>query len=201
MCSEGQRGDERWSVGSAHPSTDAAGNFLLANPPVGASQLLLIDGGPASSPGKSLPVIPYKVTIVAGQANTLGFTPYLHFQKTTGLVDISNSSVQRVVTQDDLPGYQMTVPAGVTITGWDGQPNAQVSIRKVPADRAPLPPFPADRYSPTLFMYYFGKAGGGTPSQPVPITYPNDLDIPPGTQAELWYYDEAPDGSRPNQWA
>ena len=70
---------------------------------------------------------------------------------------------QRVVTQDDLPGFQMTLPAGVTVTGWDGQLNTQVAIRQVPADRAPLPPFPADRYSPTLYMYSFGKQGGGTP--------------------------------------
>jgi hypothetical protein len=60
---------------------------------------------------------------------------------------------------------------------------------------------PADSYSPTLYMYYFGKQGGGTPSQPVPVTLPNDLDVPPGTQLQLWYFDEAPDGSRPNQWA
>ena len=42
------------TLGTLNTTTDAAGNFLLANPPVGASQLLLIDGGPASSPGKSL---------------------------------------------------------------------------------------------------------------------------------------------------
>ena len=50
-------------------------------------------------------------------------------------------------------------------------------------------------------MDYFGKPGGGTPSEPIPVTLPNDLDLPPGAQAELWYFDEAPDGSRPNQWA
>ncbi len=77
-------------LGTLQTTTDDAGNFLLANPPVGPDQLLFIDGGPASTPGKSFPIVPYKVTIVAGQANTLGFTPYLHFQKTTGLVDISN---------------------------------------------------------------------------------------------------------------
>ena len=77
---------------------DDAGNFLLLNPPVGADQLLLVDGGPASTPDKSFPIVPYKVTIVAGQANTLGFTPHLHAQKTTGTVAISNSSLERVVT-------------------------------------------------------------------------------------------------------
>lgn len=189
------------TLGTVQVTTDDGGNFLLLNPPVGADQLVFIDGGPASSPGRSLPIVPYKVTIVAGQANTLGFIPHLHFQKTTGLVDISNSAVQRIVTDPDIPGFQMTIPAGVTITGWDGQPNQQISVRRVPMDRAPLPPFPADRVAPVLYMDYFGKPGGGTPSAPIPITFPNDLDLPPGTQVELWYFDEAPDGSRPSQWA
>ena len=189
------------TLGTLQGPTDDAGNFLLLNPPAGADQLLLVDGTPASTAERNYPIIPYKVTIVAGQANTLAFTPHLHVQKTTGLVDISNGSVQRIVTDPSLPGLEMRVPAGVTITGWDGQPNTQVSLRKVPLDRNPLPPLPADRVVSSLYMYYFGKPGGGTPSAPVPIRFPNDLDLPPGTQVELWYYDEAPDGSRPNTWA
>jgi YD repeat-containing protein len=106
-----------------------------------------------------------------------------------------------VVTDPNPPGFKITIPAGVSITGWDGQPNTQVAIRKVPLDRNPLPPFPGDRVVSSLYMYSFGKQGGGTPSAPVPITYPNDLDLPPGTQVELWCYNEAPDGSRPNAWA
>jgi RHS repeat-associated protein len=181
--------------------TDDGGNFLMQNPPVGADQLLFIDGGPASTPGRSLPIVPYKVTIVAGQNNTLGFIPRLHFQKTTGFVDISNSAVERVVTDPELPGFMMTIPTGATITGWDGQPNTKVSVRRVPIDRTPLPPVPADSIAPVVYMDFFDKPGGGTPSEPIPITYPNDLGVPPGTQVELWYYDEAPDGTRPNQWA
>lgn len=189
-------------LGILQVSTDDGGNFLIQNPPAGADQFLSIDGGPASTPQHNLPIVPYKVTIVAGQNNTLGFTPKLHFQKTTGLVDISNSAVQRTVTDPDLPGFQMTIPAGVTITGWDGQPNQQISIRRVPIDRTPLPPeLPGNRLSPVVYMDYFGKPGGGTPSEPIPITLPNDVEADPGTQVELWFYDEAPDGSRPNQWA
>ncbi len=189
-------------LGTLQTTTDDAGGFLLVNPSAGPDQLLLIDGGPASSPGKSFPIIPYKVTIVAGQDNTLSFRPHLHFQKTTGLVDISNSSIRRVVTQDDIPGFQISIPAGVTITGWDGQPNTQVSVRRITAtDRTPIPPLPAGNYSVSGYMFYFGKQGGGTASAPVPITVPNDLGVPPGTQVDLWFYDEAPDGSRPNQMA
>ncbi len=186
---------------TAQTTTDDGGNFLLQNAPAGANQLLFIDGGPASTPEKSLPIIPYKVTIVAGQNNTLGFTPHLHFQKTTGLVDISNSSVERIVTDPTVPGFKMTIPAGVTITGWDGQPNTQVSVREVPLDRNPLPALPEGGVVGAIYMDYFNKPGGGTPSQPIPITFPNNLNAPPGTPVELWYYDEAPDGSRPNQWA
>ena len=157
-------------LGSLQTSTDPAGNFLLLNSSAGADQLLLIDGGPASTPGRSFPIIPYKVTIVAGQANPLGFVPHLHFQKTTGLVDVSQPAAPRVVTDPGVPGFQMTIPAGVTITGWDGQPNTQVSIRPVPVDRSPLPPFPSGITTALIYMDYFGKPGGGTPSAPVPIT-------------------------------
>jgi RHS repeat-associated protein len=181
--------------------TDDGGNFLMQNPAAGTDQPFFIDGGPASTPTKSLPIIPYKVTIAAGQTNQLSFVPHLHVQKTTGLVDISNSAVERIVTDPDLPGFQMTIPAGATITGWDGQPNTQVSVRRVPIDRMPLPPAPLGFVGGALYIDYFGKPGGGTPSEPIPITLPNDLDLPPGTQVELWYFDEAPDGSRPNQWA
>src|SRR5207245_11602752 len=145
---------------TAQTTTDDGGNFLLQNAPAGSGQMLFIDGGPASTPDHNFPVVPYKVTIVAGQANTLGFTPHLHFQKTTGLVDISNSSVQRAVTDPSFPGFQMTIPAGVTITGWDGQPNTQVSVRQVPIDRIPLPPLPGDRVGVSAYMEYLVQPGG-----------------------------------------
>jgi RHS repeat-associated protein len=188
-------------LGALEVFTDEGGNFLIVNPPVGSDQLLFIDGSPASTPERSFPIIPYKVAIVAGVTNTLGFTPHLHFQKITGLTDISNSGMERTITDPGIPGFQMVIPAGVTITGWDGQPDTQISIRRVPVDRLPIPSsLPGDRYSPVVYMDYFGKPGGGTPSAPIPVTLPNDLQAPPGTKVELWFYDEAPDGSRPNEW-
>ena len=188
-------------IGATQVSTDDGGNFLMPNAPVGANQLMFIDGTPASTPDRKLPVIAYKVTIVASQANAMTFVPHLHFQKTTGMVDISNTGVERIVTDPDVPGFQMNLPAGAQIIGWDGQPNTQVSIRRVALDRNPIPPLPGDRVASSAYMYYFGKDGGGTPSEPIPITFPNDLGAPPATQVELWFYDEAPDGSRPNQMA
>ena len=92
----------------------------------------------------------------------------------------------------------MTIPAGVQIIGWDGQPNTEIGVIAVPADRSGAPPIPAGQFSRTIYAYTFGKVGGGTPSQPVPIRYPNDLEALPGEQVDLYYYDEAPDGTRPN---
>jgi hypothetical protein len=97
-------------IGTIQVVTDDGGNFLMQNPPVGANQVLFIDGGPASTPQHNLPIIPYKVTIVAGQANALSFIPHLHFQKTTGMVDMSNTGVERIVTDPELPGFHMRIP-------------------------------------------------------------------------------------------
>jgi hypothetical protein len=59
--------------------------------------------------------------------------------------------------------------------GWDGQPNTKVSIRTVPIDRLPVSPVPAEAGGGTVYMFYFGKRGGGTASQPIPFEAPNDL--------------------------
>jgi hypothetical protein len=48
-------------LGSLQAATDAAGYFTIPNPPVGPAQVVLVDGGPASTAGRhllSLPKIP-----------------------------------------------------------------------------------------------------------------------------------------------
>ena len=75
---------------------------------------------PASTPQRNHPIIPYKVTIVMGQMNALSFIPYLRLQKSTGMVDISNIIVERVVTDPELPGFHMRIPPpGAQIIGCD----------------------------------------------------------------------------------
>src|SRR5207244_6765464 len=85
--------------------------------------------------------------------------------------------------------------------GLYGQPNTRVSIRTVPVDRLPIKPPPPQVRARTVYMFYFGKQGGGIPSQPIPFTAPNDLGLAPGDKAELWYFDESPiPGQAPNDW-
>jgi RHS repeat-associated protein len=188
-------------LGTLTTLTDGGGNFLLSNPPAG-EQVVLIDGSTASTPNASYPTIPVTVTIQPGQVTSLGFTPHLHAQPVARTVPLTPGQAA-TVTDPAIPGFTVQIPAGVTITGWDGQPNTQLGMRVVPPDRSPLPPLelPAGYGAGPLYMFYFGKVGGGTPTAPVPVIGPNDLGGLPGEKVDLYFYDEAPDGSRPNQWA
>ncbi len=188
-------------VGTVTGRTDGAGNFLLTNPPTG-QQVILIDGSTASTPSVSYPTIPITLPIEPGKATTLGFTPHLHAQPITRTVPLIPGQ-GATVTDPAIPGLSAQIPDGVTIIGWDGQPNTQIGMRAVPADRSPLPPLdvPPGTVAGSIYMFYFGKVGGGTPTSPVPIIGPNEGGGLPGETVDLYFYDEAPDGTRPNQWA
>src|SRR5207244_7050151 len=85
--------------------------------------------------------------------------------------------------------------------GRDGQRAGNVSSRTVPADRLPIRPWPARVQATKVYMFYFGKRGGGIPQRPVPFEAPNEQGLAPGTKVTLWYFDESPrKGEAPNDW-
>jgi hypothetical protein len=186
-------------VGGQRAVTDARGEFQLLDPPTG-HQVILIDGDPASRPGRHYPTIPLSMRIVAGQTNELPYLPHLHVQRAINFTHI-NPSRETVATDPDLPGVALRIPPDTPIIGWDGHPAQKVSIRTVPVDRLPVRPLPPHVQARTVYMFYFGKRGGGIPSRPVPFESPNDLGLAPGAKAELWYFDESPNpGEAPNDW-
>ena len=172
-------------IGTLSATTDASGNFLLTNPPTG-QQVLLVDGSSDLYPS-SLPV---QLTIQAGQANVLPYPVFLH-EVSQNYAPIAQGG-QTIVAPPDVPDFTMIIPAGTTITGWDGQPNVKVSVTPVPIDRLPIPTLPPDVPAKQVYMFNFGKPGGGFPSRPIPIIMPNDSNAPPGTRMDMWYYDEGP---------
>ncbi len=188
-------------LGTLTTQTDGAGSFHLTNPPTGP-QVVLLDGSTASTPTASYPTIPVTVTIAPGQVTPLGFTPYFYAQPVGRTVPFIPGQAT-TLTDPAIPNMTVQIPAGVTIIGWDGQPNTQLGMRVVPPDRSPLPPLqlPPGYTAGPLYMFYFGKVGGGTPTAPVPIIGPNEVGDLPGERVDLYFYDEAPDGSRPNAWA
>lgn len=165
--------------------TDASGNFLFTNPPTGP-QVLLINGPSALYPGD----LPVQTTIQAGQANVLPYPVFLHEVGQNYFTIVQGG--QTIVAPSDIPGFSMMIPAGTTITGWDGQPNLKVSVVPVPIDRLPIPTLPPNVPAKQVYMFNFGKPGGGYPSRPIPIIMPNDYGAAPGTRMDMWYYDEGP---------
>ena len=179
------------TVGSLTTMTDSSGRFFFSEPPTG-DQLLTIDGGTATTSTASYPLIWTKVTIQPGLINLVDHIIYLHEQKNYNFVDISNSLVERVVTDPEIPGFEMRIPEGVQIIGWDGLPNEKVSVKQLPIDKLPVRPIDRAMVARSVYMFYFGKQGGGIPDQPIPVTLPNDVDLAPGEKGELWYFDEDP---------
>ena len=184
----------RVKIGSLIVTTDASGNFLFTNAPAG-SQVLLIDGPSALYPGD----LPVQMTIQPGIANVLPYPVFLH-EVSQNYIPIVPGA-QTIVAPSDVPDFTMIIPAGTTITGWDGQPNTRVSITPVPVDRIPVPPPPAALQVKQTYMFNFGKPGGGYPSRPIPILMPNDLRAAPGERVDFWYFDESPTADpNSNQW-
>ncbi|MBI3000673.1 MAG: PKD domain-containing protein [Deltaproteobacteria bacterium] len=178
--------------------TDAGGNFFIPLSVMG-QQIFLVDGSTANTPTATYSTIPVTLDIQPGVVNTLGFTPRLHAQPVVKLTPITPGQAV-VLTDPEIPGFKMTIPTGVQIIGWDGKPNTQFSVTAVPIDRSPLPPPPAGQSSRQIYLFNFGKMGGGIPTGNIPIDTPNDVDGLPGEKVDLYYFNEAPDGTAPNQW-
>lgn len=186
-------------VENSSTATDESGNFLLANPPIG-NYVVLIDGSTASTATAKYPTIPITMNIVANKTNYLPYVPHLHAQKNYNFTPI-NPTKETKAEDPEVPGLQLRIPPGVNIIGWDGNANTMVSMRKVPIDALPVPPPPPDIQGKSVYMFYFGKVGGGVPTTPIPVTVPNDLGLKPGEKTELWYFNESPNiNEAPNEW-
>ncbi len=180
--------------------TDSNGYFTLGNVPAGKRHLM-IRGMTAKDINSRYPTIPLTVNIQADMINEMPFQIYLHRQKNRNFKNI-NPNEDTILTDPEVPGFEMRIPKGVNITGWDGNTNKKISVRTVPIDRLPIKPLPQNANVRTVYMFYFNKEGGGIPDQPIPIKSKNDLGLLPGEKAVLWYYDESPnEGEAPNDWA
>jgi YD repeat-containing protein len=182
------------SLAGQNTQTDAAGNFQFLDVPAGTHTL----GINATPVHPQLPMYGMDVTLTAGQATRLEpfrITPPPPPERYT---PIQNATQDQVITDPRYPGASFTLPAGVTIIGWDGTPKTQMAIERLNPDALPVPPPPFPTRS--LYQPFFGTPMGGMPSAPIPVTLPNDLDLKPGEQAEIWYYDAAPFVGVPGAW-
>jgi hypothetical protein len=182
------------ALGGKNTQTDSGGNFQLLDIPEGTNPLS-VDTTPVHP---QLPMYGMDVTTVAGQITQLPpfrIHPPLPPERFT---PIQNATQDQIIADPRFPGASFTLPAGVTIIGWDGTPKTQMAIERLNPDELPVPPPPG--FTRSVYQPFFGTPMGGLPSAPIPVTAPNDLDLKPGAQAELWYYDAAPFPGVPGAW-
>ena len=184
----------RLTLAGATTTSDAGGNFRLLDVPAGV-QMLGIDANAAQS---GLPIYGVDVTLIAGQATQLAPFRITPPPPPERFVPIANAGAAQVISDPRYPGVSITLPAGVTITGWDGTVKTRIAIERLSPDALPVPPPPGPTRS--LYQLFFGTPMGGLPSAPLPLTLPNDQELEPGEKAEIWYYDAAPVPGVPSGW-
>ena len=169
--------------------TDAAGNFRLLGLTPGTITLKM-DATPANP---LYPMWPFLIELPAGQVTTLAdwvINPPAapeHFKPLK-----QNAAENQIFSDERFPGFEITVPAGAAIIGWDGVPKSKLAVERIPIDRLPVepPPIPARE----AYKLYFGTPMGGIPTVPIPVRVPNVTGLGPGEKTEIWYFDGSPMG-------
>lgn len=161
--------------------TNAAGQFALANVPVGYVKLF-VDGSTAQRAGV-WPMLEYPMYTIAGQDNVIGMPVYLlPIDLTRGIqVDERKGGT---LTFPELPGFSLTVIPG-SVTFPSGSRAGTVSVTLVHSDKMPMPPSAGQqpRFIVTI------QPPGTHFDPPAPITFPNLDALEPGQIVELTSFD------------
>ena len=168
--------------------TDAAGNFVLTGLPAGAVTFRF-DATPANP---LYPIWPYTTTVVANQVSVISEWTINPPPSDDKFTPINNATQAQSITDTRFPGLEIRLPAGVTITGWDGVLKSRIAVERIMPDKLPVsaPPFPMRE----AYQLYFGTPMGGIPSQPIPVSLPNVAEKEPGEEVEIWFFDGSPMG-------
>jgi len=169
-------------------TTDAAGNFQLAGLPAGPVTLRF-DATPANP---LYPIWPYTATLFANQLTVFPDWTMQPPPPDENFSPINNAAQDQIIRDARYPGLEIKLPAGVTITGWDGVVKTRIAVERYDPDKIGVSPPPIPTRS--VFQLYFGTPMGGIPSAPIPITFPNDVGLNPGERTNIWYYDGSPMG-------
>jgi hypothetical protein len=182
-------------IGSKRALTDGSGRFLMPGLPTGKS-VLLIDGTSASHGGATFGIFQVGVYIVPRITNVLPFTIWMPVLDMAHAVTIPSPTTQETVISNPLmPGLELHIPAGTTITDINGKIVHTISITAVPLDRPPVP-LPIGVEVPIYFTIQPGGSELWTTSGKWAwgqLYYPNPEHLAPGTRFDFWNYD--PPGS------
>ena len=163
------------SIGDKTTATDVTGRFALTEVPAGL-QVLEVQGETASTPDATYGRFELPVTVRGGRTTSLGNPIWMPKLDTAHAVHIqSPTRTETVVTSPLIPGLELVIPAGSTITDEDGQLVEEISITPIPIDRPPYPLF-------TNATMYFTIQPEGAEILPsgAKLIYPNYQGLTPG---------------------
>ncbi len=173
--------------------TDGTGRFLLKGLTAG-HHVLWIDATTANQPGATFGVYEVGVTILPNKTNVLNYTIWMTRLDMAHAVTIpSPTLVETVLTNPSLPGLELHLPPGTTITDRHGKVVRQVSITPVPLDKPPFP-LPAGIQVPIYFTIqpggaYLNVAPNKNGIKGARLIYPNTVQGRPGDVFQFWNYD------------
>jgi hypothetical protein len=161
-------------------TTDAQGQFTLANVPVGHIHLRI---NPSTSPRpETFPPLEFETVTVAGQRNILGqpiLIPAINPNCTVvgGPQDVT-------VAMLGVPGLNLTVFAN-SVTARDGSSTACITISQVHLDKVPMAPPSGTIFMPPAWTI---QPAGTHFNPPARITIPND-GMPAGRMIDIFQFD------------
>jgi RHS repeat-associated protein len=186
-------------IDSHHAITDNTGRFLIQDLGPG-HRMMLIDGGPAGDKTATYGTYRVGVDLKAGKTNLLSYVIWMTALDTQHFVHISSpTTADLVITNPNIPGLELHLPAGTVIHDARGKVVTQVGITPIPVKQ---PPFPLKRGA-TFPVYFTIQPGGATFSNVLgprvagmnakpkgaQIYYENHFHALPNTQYEFWNYD------------
>lgn len=161
--------------------SDAQGQFVIPNAPVGYVRLI-IDGSTVQRPG-TWPMLEFAMYTNAGQDNTIGMPIFLLPIDVTRGVQVSEQQGGRL-TLPELPGFSLDIaPGSVTFPG--GGRIGTISATLVHNDKMPM--VPGFGQQPRFIVTI--QPAGAHFDPPVALTMPNVDGFGPGEVTELYSFD------------
>jgi len=174
------------TVGRHLARTDATGRFIVRGLTAGW-KAVDIDATSVHRGGESFGSYTESIRLRAGQTTTLAGVVWMTALDTAHAVTLHYPlSRPAVVKSPYIPGLELRIPAGSTLTGTDGKPVTSISITPMPVDRTPFPPPGAGDF-PIFFTIQ--PTGAVIAPKGAQIIYPNTSHASPGTTMPLYQYD------------
>src|SRR5579872_567621 len=189
----------RIELDSKSAMTDNTGRFVVQD--VGSGHhVMIVDGTTANTRSASYGLYRVGVDLKAGRTNSLNYTIWMTALDTAHEVSLpSPTTSDMVVTNPNVPGLELHIPAGTVILDARGSVVTHIGITGIPVSQPPFPLKAGINYP----VYFTIQPGGATIETSrsteslssihrrpgVTIHYRNYLSARPGSRFPFWAYD------------